>query len=119
MTDKNSENHTPEKGLCDVKTLEFMWNKTQNPRNNNVRKNFVNKPENNQRYKILDMGAFCIQNDITPDMLRMGVRHIKEVAALLSGKDTEMHNKIVIMSEEDYEQYEEYKKFKAFKVSQK
>jgi hypothetical protein len=113
------EKHTKENALCDIKTLERLWNKTQSKSNNNVRKNFVNKEENNQRFKMIDMGAFCITNDITPDMLKMGVRHIKEVAALLDGKETTIHNKIVIMSEEDYKTYELFKKMKAFQDSHK
>lgn len=111
--------HTMQNALCDIKTLESLWNKTQSRTNNNVRKNFVNKEENNQRFKMIDMGAFCMVNDISPDMLKMGVRHIKEVAALLDGKETTIHNKIVVMSEEDYKTFELFKKMKAFQDSQK
>lgn len=114
-----TQKHTMETALCDIKTLEKLWNKTQSDTNNNVRKNFVNKVENNQRFKMIDMGAFCMTNDITPDMLKMGVRHIKEVAALLDGKEASTHNKIVVMSEEDYKTYELFKKMKAFQDSQK
>ena len=110
----NLELHTPEKALCNTKTLENLWNKSLSGRSNNVYKNYVKKPESNQRYKIIDMGVFCIENDITPDMLRMGVRHIKEVAALLNNKQSKEHNKVVIMSEEDYKTYELFKKMKAF-----
>jgi succinate dehydrogenase/fumarate reductase-like Fe-S protein len=100
--------------LCDVQDLEQHWNKTVSPTNNNVRVRYLNNPsEHKQRQvKIMDMGTFCIINDITPDMLRMGVRHIKEVASLFSDQKFEEKNKIVIMSEEDYKEYEQFKNFK-------
>lgn len=108
------QKHTPEIALCDRETLSKHWNKTQSKTNNNIYTTYIRKEENNHRYKVIDMGVFCIDNDITPDMLKMGIRHIKEVAALLDNKDLRELNKIVVMSEEDYKTYELFKKMKAF-----
>lgn len=109
----------PKNTLCEQREMSSLWNKTDSKTNNNIYTTYIRKEENHHRLKIIDMGVFCLLNDITPDMLKMGVRHIKEVAALLNGKETKTSNKIVIMSEEDYRDYEDFKKFQAFKKAQK
>jgi hypothetical protein len=113
------EVYSPKIALCHHTTIGKYWNKTQSKTNNGVYTTFIRKPENNLRYKMLDMAAFCMENDISPDMLKLAVNHIKEVAALLDSKESKPYNKIVIMSEEDYESYELFKKMKAFNEAQK
>lgn len=118
ITDKN-KTFNPKKTLCSQKEMSGLWNKKDTKSNNNIYTTFMRKEENHHRLKIIDMGVFCIINDITPDMLQMGVRHIKEVASLFTDKKTELHNKIVVMTEEDYKEYEEFKKFQAFSRTKK
>lgn len=114
-----SNKKTPIDTLCDTKEMSSMWNKTNSKTNNNIYTTYIRKKENHHRLKIIDMGIFCLMNDITPDMLKMGVRHIKEVAALISGDKVSTSNKIVIMSEEDYKDYQDFKEFQAFKKAHK
>jgi hypothetical protein len=105
---------TPEfKLLCSTAELEQHWNVTPSPTNNNVRSRYLKNPKKKKQCHIMDMGIFCLINDITPNMLSMGVRHIKEVASLFTDQKIEDKNKIVIMNEEDYKEYEQFKKFKA------
>lgn len=110
--------HTPENALNKTSDLERTWSLTQSEKSNNIYKQYIKNPKKNKQYKIIDMGVYCIANDITPDMLRMGVRHIKEVAALLQDKESKDHNKVVIMSEEDYKKYEMFKKMLAYQETQ-
>jgi hypothetical protein len=105
--------------LQKIGVIEKHWNKTESDRNNNVRRNFFNKPENHKRFKILAMGVFCIENDITPSMLQLGIKHIKETETLLSGRDFTEQDKIVVMNIEDYKEYEMFKKLKAFQEATK
>lgn len=105
--------------LCNVQELEQNWNKTSSSTNNNVQRRYIKNPEKHKQLKIMDMGVFCLLNDITPDMLKMAVRHIKETASLLTDEVTSTHNKVVIMSEEDYEEYEKFKQFQAFNKAKK
>ena len=99
--------------LCSVQELEQHWNITTSPTNNNVQSRYLKNPKKKKQCQIMDMGIFCLINDITPSMLSMGVRHIKEVASLFSNKELTEKNKIIIMSEEDYKEYEQFKNFKS------
>ena len=115
------DQHTEEIALCDNKELEEAWNITQSKSNNNVKRNYITKPQKNKQYKIIDMGVYCVLNDITPDLLRVFVETGKRVVDVLAGKGADVskdHNKVVVMSEEEYKTYEMFKKMKAFNEAQ-
>ena len=102
--------------LCTVKELEEHWNITTSKTNNNVRARYLNNPKKRNQVEIMDIGIFCKKNDITPSMLSMGVRHIKEVASLFTDKEMKEKNKVVIMSEQDYDEYQKFKSYQAFNI---
>lgn len=109
--------HTPENALCNNDEVERAWNISQNPRNNNVYKNYILNPKKNKQYKIIDMGAYCVLNDITPDLLRVFVENGKRIVDVLAGNGADVtkdHNKVVVMSEEEYKTFEMFKKMQAF-----
>ena len=114
-----AEEHTEKEALVGTKDLEDAWNTTKSPKNNNVRKNYINNPKKNKQYKIMDMGAYCVLNNITPDMLRLFVEYGKKITELVAGVHQSEESKLVVMSKEDFKAYEDYKKFKAFQESQK
>lgn len=114
-----SEIHTTENALLSPKDLEIAWNTTKSPTNNNVRRNYINNPKKNSQYKIIDMGAYCIVNNITPDMLKLFVEYGKKITELVAGVQESEESKLVVMTKKDYEAYEDYKKFKAYQESQK
>lgn len=94
--------------LCDRTEIARTWGTTPN----NIGRTFINNPKKSTQLKMLDMATFCMQNNITPELLRMYVRHGKEHTAVLLGTEAqETDNKIVIMNQEEYEQYEKYKIF--------
>jgi hypothetical protein len=97
--------------LCDVSDLEEHWNVTSSKVNNNVRRRYLGNPKKIKQVEIIDIGVFCIKNDITRDMLHMAVRHIKEVAALVTHKELKEKNKVIVLSEEEYKEYQQFKKF--------
>jgi len=111
--------YKPENALCKPTKLEEEWNITSSPTNNNVRRNYINNPKKNKQYKIIDMGAYCVMNNITPDMLKIFVEYGKKLTELFVGDKKDKNNKIVVMTEEDFVAYEEYKKFKAFSEARK
>jgi len=114
-----TEIHTKNEALVPIKVLEDTWNTTKSTTNNNVRKNYVNNPKKNKQYKIMDMGAYCVLNNITPDMLRLFVEYGKKITELVAGVHQSEESKLVIMSKEDYKTYEMFKKMQAFQESQK
>ena len=113
-----TEGFDPKNTLCDISEMSSSWNKTNSKTNNNIYTTYIRKPENHHRLMIIDMGTFCLRNDITPDLLKLSVAHVKEVAALVAGEKISDKNKIVIMTEEDYEDYEKFKKYQAFHKAQ-
>lgn len=109
--------HEEKDSLCDTKVLETEWSTSQSKKTNNIRKRYLNNASKNKQYKIIDMGVFCLINDITPDLLRVFVENGKRILDIISSdnkKADTSKNKVVVMSEEDYKAYEEYKRFKAF-----
>lgn len=100
--------------LCTVKELEEHWNVTPSKTNNNVRSRYLNSPKKRHQVEIMDIGIFCKKNDITPSMLSMGIRHIKEVASLFTNQEIKDKNKVVIMSEQDYDEYQKFKSYQEF-----
>jgi len=113
------EKYIPEKALCTIKEVEAEWNITQSPTNNNVQRNYIKNERKNKQYKIIDMGAYCVKHNITPDMMRLFVEYGAKLTALLVGDKKNKDNKVVVMSEEDYKTYELFKKMKAFNEAQK
>lgn len=111
--------YTPQDALMPIKDLEIAWNPTKSVTNNNVRKNYVNNPKKNEQYKMMDMGAYCVLNNITPDMLRLFVEYGKKITELVAGVQQSEDSKLVVMSKKDFEAYEDYKKFKAYQDSKR
>jgi precorrin-6B methylase 2 len=111
-----NKKHTPEIALCSRKDIEMAWNISQNPNNNNVYRRYITNPKKNKQYRIIDMGAYCVLNDITPDLLRVFVESGKRILDVIAGDDDakKKNNKVVVMSEEEYKSYEIFKKIKAF-----
>lgn len=116
------EQYTQEKALCNKKELEKAWNIKQSEKNNNVYKTYILNTKKNKQYKIIDMGSYCILNDISPDLLRVFVENGKRIIDVLAGNGVDVskeHNKVVVMSEEEYKIYEMFKQMKAFTESGK
>lgn len=108
--------------LCEKKEIESAWNISQNPNNNNVYKNYILNEKKNKQYKIIDMGAYCVINDISPDLLKVFVENGKRIIDVLAGNGKDIkreNNKVVVMTEEEYKTYELFKKMKAFTESHK
>ena len=105
--------------LCKVQDLEENWNLTTSGTNNNVYRNYVKNPKKEKQIRIMDMGVYCLMNDITPEMLKIGIKHIKEMTAILNNEDVKADNKIVIMTAKDYQDYQQFKNFKLFSKAQK
>lgn len=108
--------------LCKKAEIEKAWNISQNPNNNNVYKNYILNERKNKQYKIIDMGAYCVINDISPDLLKVFVENGKRIIDVLAGNGKDIkkeNNKVVVMTEEEYKIYEMFKKMKAFTESQK
>jgi hypothetical protein len=92
-----------------------MWNISKGEANNNVYKTYIRNPKKNKQYKIIDMGAYCLINDITPDLLRVFVENGKRIVDVLAGNGTDVskeHKKVVVMDEEEYKNYEMFKAMK-------
>lgn len=105
--------------LCSRKEREMAWNPNRHENNNNVYSRYERNPNKHHQLQLIDIAAFCKHNDISPSMLRMAVRHIKEVAALIDNKELKEQNKIVVMTEEDYKTFELLKKMKNFQDKHK
>jgi len=117
-----NEEYKLENALCSKKEIEKAWNISQNPNNNNVYKNYIQNPKKNKQYKIMDMGAYCVLNDITSDVLKVFIENEKRLMEVILGnsKDAKKeNNKLVIMTEKEYKDYETFKKFKVFSENQK
>lgn len=117
-----SEIYTPKKALCSKVDIEKAWNISQKETNNNVYKNYIRNPKKNKQYKIIDMGAFCVLNDITPDLLRVFVENGKRIVDVIAGNGADVskeHKKVVVMTEEEYKAYEVFKEIKAYSEAKK
>lgn len=103
--------------LCSRKDIAVAWGSSPN----NIGKTYVNNPEKSSQLQVLDMGTFCMLNNITPDMLKMYVRHGKEHTAMILGQDEveNKNNKVVVMTPEQYNEYQKYISFVKFQESKK
>lgn len=111
--------YTLEKALCTTAEVEREWNLTAGKSNNNVYRNYIRNPKKNKQYQIIDMGAFCVKNDITPDMLRVFVENEKRLLQVVLGNAKDVpkeNNKMVMMTEKEYETFELFKKMQAFSM---
>lgn len=86
--------------LCDNEIIAKLWDCEKE----NIRLEYQANKNKQQEYKMLDMGAFCITNGISPQMLEMFARFGKEFAETFSGITKE--------------QIEEFKKFQQFMLFQ-
>ena len=108
--------------LCTPKQLEEGWNISQNPNNNNVYNRYIRNPKKYKQLRRIDMGNYCIMNDITPDLLKVFVENGKRIVDVLAGKGSDVakdHNKVVVMSEEEYKTYELFKEMQAFREAKR
>ena len=111
--------HTIEKALCTLKEIEGCWNITFSEKNNNVYQNYIRNPKKNKQFLIIDMGAYCVLNDITPDMLKIAIKNAKELVSNAKGKEFSDNNEVVVMTKKDYETFELFKNMKAFTEAKK
>ena len=114
--------YTLETALCNKKEIESAWNISQHPNNNNVYKRYITNQKKNKQYRIIDMGAYCVINDITADLLRVFVENGKRMVDVLAGNGVDVAKelkKVVVMSEEEHKIYELFKEMKAFTEAKK
>ena len=99
--DKTTKNYTP---ICARREVATLWEcKPQN-----IGETYANNPQKQTQYQMLDMGAFCVINNIDGEMLELLVRF-----------GNEFKNRFHDMSEAEIEEFQEFKKFKLFQSREK
>lgn len=93
---KKSRSYTP---LCDKEDIAKLWNCSTE----NIRLEYQTNKHKQTEYKMLDMGAFCIINNITPEVLEVIVRYGKEFSKTFANLD-----------EKEIEEFKQFQKFKLF-----
>lgn len=108
--------------LCTTRQREDTWNPNRKPTDNQLYNKHRRNRSKKHQLEVIDMGTYCKINDITPNLLKVFVENGKRIVDVLSGNGvdiSERHNKVVVMSDKEYEAYEQYKKFKAFQETQR
>ena len=85
--------------LCANKDIALLWD--CHPEN--VRLEYQSNRLKQTEYRMLDMGAFCIMNGISPKMLDMFARYGKEFSETFTG-----------ITKEEIEEFKEFQRFKLF-----
>ncbi len=101
MTAKTEEKYTP---MCSRKDVSELWKTTAQ----NIGMTYVNNPLKQNQYKMIDMGAFCIMNDIDTEMLELLVRF-----------GNEFKNRFHDITPEDIELIKNHKRLKLLEEAQK
>ncbi len=108
-----------ENALCNRYQVATAFDTTPN----NIGRTYLNPKQNifkkHQQFKVLDMGSYCILNNITPDMLKLYVEYGIKITNAIVGNTSKSNNRVVIMTPEELSEYEQYKKFKEFNDSKK
>lgn len=90
--------------ICSRKDISMLWKTTTH----NIGITYANNPQKQIQYKMIDMGAFCVMNNIDGEMLELLVRF-----------GNEFKNRFHDITPEDIEKIKDYKKFKLFEEATK
>ena len=104
MKAKTPKKYTP---ICSREQIGILWTPIAKDPANTIGA-YARNPNKQLQYKMLDIGAYCIINDIDSEMLELLVRF-----------GNEFKNRFHDMSEADIKKFKEFREYQLFNEDQK